>query len=148
MIPTEERKNIIRGLVRSEKGWVPIEEKIRTDAMRRKKIEKGLVFFQGEWISIEEKIARVAPATVSQPQAQQPVVLNKTVNKQTYNVYNDNRTVHENVHEHRHVHIGPDQIGGVPREKLEGSTGREITFDKKKQIGQNGIPKRPEIDKR
>jgi hypothetical protein len=147
MMLAEERKNIIRGLVRSEKGWVSIEEKVRTESLRRKKIETGLVFFQGEWISIEEKIARVSLSTV-QPQAQQPIVMNKTINQQTYNVYNDNRTMQENVHEHRHVHIGPDQLGRVSREKLEGPTGREITFDKKKQIGQNGMPKGPEIDTR
>jgi hypothetical protein len=142
MIPTEERKNIIRGLVRSEKGWVPIEEKIRTDVMWRKKIEKGLVFFQGEWISIEEKIARVSPATVSQPQAQQPVVVNKTVNKQTYNVYNDNRTVHENVHEHRHVHVDPAQLGGMTGGALDTDAPRrtEIPFNKRKQIGRGRGP--------
>jgi hypothetical protein len=135
---TEERKNIIRGLVRSEKGWVPIEEKIRTESLRRKKIETGLVFFQGEWIAIEEKIARVAPATISPPpQAQQPVVVNKTVNKQTYNVYNDNRTMNENIHEHRHVHVDPAQLGTMAGGTLDTDAQRsmEIPLDKKKEIG-------------
>lgn len=141
MMHTEERKNIIHGLVRSEKGWVSIEEKIRTEEQRRKKIEKGLVFFQGEWISIEEKIARVAPAAV-QTQAQQPVVVNKTVNRQTYNVYNDNRTVNENVHEHRHVHVEPARLGRMNGGALDtdASTFPEIPFDKRKQIGRGNGP--------
>jgi hypothetical protein len=141
---TEERKNIIRGQVRSEKGWVPIEEKIRTESLRRKKIETGLVFFQGEWIAIEEKIARVAPATFSPPQAQQPVVVNKTVNKQTYNVYNDNRTMNENIHEHRHVHVDPAQLGTMAGGALDSDAPRNkaIPFDKKKQIGRTPGPAR------
>lgn len=138
---TEEMKNIIRGLVRSEKGWISIEEKIRAEALRRKKLENGLVFFQGEWIPIEEKIIRVSPAKV-ESQEQQPVVVNKTVNQQTYNVYNDNRTIQKNFHEHRHVHLDPAQLGGMPGGALDTDAPHrtEIPFDKRKQIGHGNRP--------
>jgi hypothetical protein len=122
---TEERKNIINGLVRTEKGWASIEEKIRTDTMRRKKIEKGLVFFQGEWITIEEKIARFSRTMEAPPQTQQPVVMNETFNQQTYNIYNDNRTIQENIHEHRHVHLDPGRSERATRKELQGPTAAE-----------------------
>lgn len=138
MMLTEDTKNIIQGRVRSEKGWVSIEEKLRIEEQRKKKIKAGLVFFQGEWITIEDKIARVSPAPQALPQEQQPMVVNKTVNKQTYNVYTDNRTMNENIHEHRHVHIEPDQIGGEGWEKFEAPRKKEISSEKRKQIGRRG----------
>jgi hypothetical protein len=126
-MPTEERKNIINGLVRTEKGWVSIKEKIRIDARRRKKIEKGLVFFQGEWITIEEKIARFSRAKESPLQTQQPVVMNETFNQQTYTIYNDNRTTREDIQEHRHVHLEPGQIGRATEREIQGPAEDEIT---------------------
>lgn len=103
----EERANVIKGLVHYQGQWMPVERKLDHEAKRRKKIEEGLVFFNSEWMTIEEKLNIVSPPKNAPAKAAPAQPQQVTINKQVYNVqyHTDNRTVTENTHEHKHVHV-------------------------------------------
>ena len=74
----EDRRRVIRGFVRYEGEWVPIERKLAGQRRDRKRIRDGMVYFQGGWVSMEEKVRRVTGGPAVQVDADS-VVVEKTV---------------------------------------------------------------------
>lgn len=108
----EDRARVIHGMVQDRGRWISLERAEQQQSRLREMIRQGYVQFQGEWIPIDEKLRRLRLEAKSPEQPSQ-VTVNKTVNRQVYNVSNvtDNRTWNRNRHEHRHIHVDPRQLG-------------------------------------
>jgi hypothetical protein len=133
MMTKEDRARVIQGHVLYQGRWMSMEQKMELEAARRKKIEQGFVHYQGEWMRIDEKLERIAPHPKMEHVLQQPrqIIVNKTVNKQVYNIdhHTDNRTFHE----HRHVHVDGQMLADVARhEELQEPRGTNGLEDKRR----------------
>ena len=119
----EDRARVIHGMVQDRGRWISLERAEQQQSRLREMIEQGYVQFQGEWIPIDEKLRRLR---LEEPSPAQPsqVTVNKTVNRQVYNVSNvtDNRTWNQNRHEHRHIHVDPRQLGAPEQRVIPGES--------------------------
>lgn len=124
----EDRARVVHGQVYYQNRWMPAEKKAELEANRLGIIQKGLVQYNGEWIPIDDKVAMLSK-NKNVDKATRKVVVNKTVNRQVYNVnvHNDNRNIQHTTNEHRHVHVDQELLQGYSQQHTGSRISQNMT---------------------